>query len=61
VECALKACIAKQTQRHDFPDPEFVKGLFVHKPKDLLPKGKLTQARAMEGEAIRSFARTGRL
>ena len=31
VECALKACIAKRTQAHDFPPkPQFVRDLYQH-------------------------------
>ena len=30
VECALKACIAKQTRRHDFPDRDKWAEIFVH-------------------------------
>lgn len=31
VECALKAHIARQTQRHDFPpDPRAVQGIYTH-------------------------------
>jgi hypothetical protein len=30
VECALKACIAKQTRRHDFPDKERVSKSYSH-------------------------------
>jgi len=30
IECALKACIAKLTRRHDFPDPGFAKDCFSH-------------------------------
>jgi HEPN domain-containing protein len=30
VECALKACIAKFTKRHDFPDKDRVKDSYVH-------------------------------
>lgn len=36
VECALKACIARQVQQHDFPDLDIVKGSYTHKLKDLL-------------------------
>lgn len=43
VECALKACIAKRTQRHDFPDPDLVKGLFVHDLRQLLAKANLVR------------------
>jgi hypothetical protein len=31
VECALKACIAKLTGEHDFPDKEFVNKCYTHK------------------------------
>lgn len=31
VECALKACIAKQTRRYDFPpDPRSVSRIYTH-------------------------------
>ena len=30
VECALKACIAKQTSLHDFPDKSFAQEVFTH-------------------------------
>jgi HEPN domain-containing protein len=30
VECALKACIAKQTKRHDFPDKNVAGKAWVH-------------------------------
>jgi hypothetical protein len=30
VECAFKACIAKQTRRYDFPDREKVKDSYTH-------------------------------
>src|SRR4051812_3900534 len=36
VECALKACIAKQTARHDFPDKQRGYDCFTHKLSDLL-------------------------
>jgi len=36
VECALKACIAKQTQRYDFPDKKTVLDSHTHDFKDLL-------------------------
>jgi HEPN domain-containing protein len=36
VECALKACIAKQTQRHDFPDKKIVNDSYTHNLKELL-------------------------
>jgi HEPN domain-containing protein len=30
VECALKACIAKRTQEHDFPDKKLVNDSHTH-------------------------------
>ena len=30
VECALKACIAKQTARHDFPDKTLATKVYTH-------------------------------
>jgi HEPN domain-containing protein len=36
VECALKACVAKQIQRHDFPDRKFVSDAYTHKLESLL-------------------------
>lgn len=35
VECALKACIAKQTKRHDFPDKGVAAKAWVHDLKEL--------------------------
>jgi HEPN domain-containing protein len=37
VECALKACIAKRTRRHDFPaDEEYVGKVYTHNLDQLL-------------------------
>ena len=36
VECALKACIAKQTRRHDFPDRKLAQKAHVHSLEQLL-------------------------
>jgi len=36
VECALKACIAKETQRYDFPDKARVINSYVHRPTELM-------------------------
>jgi HEPN domain-containing protein len=41
VECALKACIAKKTREHDFPDREMVNSSYTHKLKDLLKLAEL--------------------
>jgi HEPN domain-containing protein len=36
VECALKACIARQTQRHEFPDNNKVRKSWTHALNDLV-------------------------
>lgn len=36
VECALKACIAKQTRRHDFPNKELANRAYTHDLENLL-------------------------
>ena len=36
VECALKACIAKQTKKHDFPDKEIANKAHLHNLEQLL-------------------------
>ena len=44
VECALKACIAKQTKRHEFPpNREFVGQVYSHKLEKLLELAELKQ------------------
>ena len=41
VECALKACIAKRTQEHDFPDKKLVNDSHTHNLKELLRLAEL--------------------
>jgi HEPN domain-containing protein len=36
IECALKACIAKPTKEHDFPDKDFVNRSWTHDLEKLL-------------------------
>ena len=36
VECALKACVAKKTNLHDFPEKSFAQQAFTHNVFDLL-------------------------
>lgn len=43
VECALKACIAKNVKRHDFP-PRDAQQLYVHRLEELLNHAKLRPA-----------------
>jgi HEPN domain-containing protein len=41
VECALKACIAKRTREHDFPEKDLANASYTHKLKDLLNLAEL--------------------
>ena len=41
VECALKACIAKRTQMHDFPEKKLVNDSHTHNLKELLRLAEL--------------------
>ncbi len=41
VECALKACIAKQTKEYDFPDQGIVNKSWTHNLKQLLNLAEL--------------------
>lgn len=41
VECALKACIAKRTQEHDFPDKKLVNDSHTHDLGKLLQLAEL--------------------
>ena len=45
VECALKACIAKETKRHDFPDKKRVDSSHTHDLMELVKVAKLEPAR----------------
>jgi len=44
VEFALKACIAKQTERHDFPDLERARDSYTHNAKKLIATAGLESA-----------------
>jgi HEPN domain-containing protein len=44
VECALKSCIAKRTQRHEFPDKKRVDLSYSHDLGSLLKVAGLTDA-----------------
>jgi len=41
IECALKACVAKQTQRYDFPDKGRVVDSYTHNLTELLRLAEL--------------------
>lgn len=44
VECALKACIAKNTRRFDFPEKDLVNRSYSHDLKKLLEAANLAEA-----------------
>jgi len=52
VECALKACIAKSTERHDFPDKARANRSHTHNVKELISLAGLKDA--LEG-AVRQY------
>jgi len=41
IECALKACVAKQTQKHQFPDKKTAVASYTHNLEDLLKVAQL--------------------
>ena len=43
LECAIKACIAKQVQQYDFPNLDLAKNSYSHKLMDLLGVAGLKQ------------------
>jgi hypothetical protein len=48
IECAFKACIAKQVKRHDFPDKATVEKSWKHDLKELAKTAGLEQSLADE-------------
>ena len=54
VECAFKACIAKQTKRYDFPDKNASK-LYTHVLTDLLSYSGLKQLHRSEIKNNKTF------
>jgi len=56
VECALKACIAKLTQAHDFPPkPDVVRSLYQHDLASLLNRADLKSALESREQAMIQF------
>lgn len=45
VECALKACIARLTNQHDFPDKSFAQSCFTHNLETLVNLARLKEDR----------------
>lgn len=55
VECAIKACIAKTTQRHDFPDKRKAEASYTHNLIELLRVAKLAEVRNEEAKHDAAF------
>lgn len=55
VECAFKACIAKQTKRYDFPDKNQANSIYTHDLNALLGLSGLKQKHRMEGKTNPGF------
>lgn len=55
VECALKACIAKSTRRHEFPDRERTTRSYVHDLPQLLEAAGLRDAFAQAAKSNPAF------
>lgn len=55
VECALKACIAKRTERYDFPDKKSVDASYTHNLRDLIRVANLELARLKEAKTDPDF------
>jgi HEPN domain-containing protein len=56
VECALKACLAKQTRRYDFPDRRNVLQSHTHNLHDLLHHAGLEAAMLMDSAGVIALA-----
>lgn len=55
VECGLKACIAKQTRRYDFPDKKNVEASHTHDLKALVRIANLELFRVEQAKADSTF------
>lgn len=56
VECALKACIAKETKRHDFPDKNKVNASWTHQLTRLVDTAGLSGSLDAESKSDAKFA-----
>ena len=64
VECALKACIARQVRTHDFPPrPSAVRNMYTHNLTDLVKAADMVDSladRIRECDVFRGFWNTSR-
>ena len=56
VECAIKACISKLTNRYDFPDKQFANKIHSHNLEDLISAAGLKLQLQDEIRTNRNFA-----
>jgi HEPN domain-containing protein len=56
LECGLKACIASQTRRHDFPDLQRVRDSYVHDLEKLVRVAGLTDLLKAEEQVDPQFS-----
>lgn len=55
IECGLKACIARKTRRHDFPDKRTVDSSHTHNLKELVRIAGLEASRVEEARTNPRF------
>lgn len=55
VECALKACIARQTKKSEFPDRKRVNASYTHRLEDLVGVAGLRDDLQREAAANKAF------
>jgi len=56
IECALKACIARRTKRHDFPDKKAVDKSYTHNLEQLVAAAELKPLLDAEIQTNQAFA-----
>jgi hypothetical protein len=56
VECGLKACIARLTNEHDFPDKDFAQACYTHSIEKLVKAAGLTAQRDADAPAGSTLA-----
>ena len=56
IECALKACIAGRTKRHDFPDLELARKVWMHDLTQLREHARLSEVMKEEFKTDRLLA-----
>ena len=55
VECALKACVAKQFRRHEVPDKKLVNSFYTHRLDELLTISGVKSELEIQAKANSNF------